>query len=123
MLRRPPRSTRTDKLFPYTTLFRSLVEMAEAPEADLSAIDTARAAVYDSLAPFLELRRPDALSDRLAEVRLDTSEAVTFALERAAEVFELTELAAPADERLCEAVPDFQAKAERRELRRAYTGF
>src|SRR3546814_3669205 len=25
MLRRPPRSTRTDTLFPYTTLFRSLV--------------------------------------------------------------------------------------------------
>src|SRR3546814_1430311 len=24
MIRRPPRSTRTDKLFPYTTLFRSL---------------------------------------------------------------------------------------------------
>src|SRR3546814_620584 len=28
MLRRPPRSTRTDPLFPYTTLFRSLVEEA-----------------------------------------------------------------------------------------------
>src|SRR3546814_2251829 len=26
MRRRPPRSTRTDTLFPYTTLFRSLVE-------------------------------------------------------------------------------------------------
>src|SRR3546814_1685308 len=24
MIRRPPRSTRTDKLFPYTTLFRSI---------------------------------------------------------------------------------------------------
>src|SRR3546814_2421630 len=30
MIRRPPRSTRTDKLFPYTTLFRSgLVNVAE----------------------------------------------------------------------------------------------
>src|SRR3546814_7524643 len=27
MIRRPPRSTRTDTLFPYTTLFRSLVEL------------------------------------------------------------------------------------------------
>src|SRR3546814_3822785 len=27
MLRRPPRSTRTDTLFPYTTLFRSLDEV------------------------------------------------------------------------------------------------
>src|SRR3546814_1776660 len=26
MIRRPPRSTRTDTLFPYTTLFRSTVE-------------------------------------------------------------------------------------------------
>src|SRR3546814_4735841 len=27
MIRRPPRSTRTDTLFPYTTLFRSLVQL------------------------------------------------------------------------------------------------
>src|SRR3546814_3347419 len=27
MIRRPPRSTRTDTLFPYTTLFRSLLVM------------------------------------------------------------------------------------------------
>src|SRR3546814_11893960 len=35
MIRRPPRSTRTDTLFPYTTLFRSLVDRAAglAPEA------------------------------------------------------------------------------------------
>src|SRR3546814_2432269 len=32
MIRRPPRSTRTDTLFPYTTLFRSgNVEFAEPP--------------------------------------------------------------------------------------------
>src|SRR3546814_8548665 len=30
MIRRPPRSTRTDTLFPYTTLFRSGDERAEA---------------------------------------------------------------------------------------------
>src|SRR3546814_4485542 len=29
MLRRPPRSTRTDTLFPYTTLFRSLVGVGQ----------------------------------------------------------------------------------------------
>src|SRR3546814_20135238 len=29
MIRRPPRSTRTDTLFPYTTLFRSLVVDAD----------------------------------------------------------------------------------------------
>src|SRR3546814_2318020 len=41
MIRRPPRSTRTDTLFPYTTLFRSRrVANHEAPE---------RAAVADAL--------------------------------------------------------------------------
>src|SRR3546814_3212246 len=30
MIRRPPRSTRTDTLFPYTTLFRSLYRLGEA---------------------------------------------------------------------------------------------
>src|SRR3546814_12990803 len=33
MIRRPPRSTRTDTLFPYTTLFRSRRTVAEAHEA------------------------------------------------------------------------------------------
>src|SRR3546814_3073846 len=37
MIRRPPRSTRTDTLFPYTTLFRSLYQSAQSdsftPEA------------------------------------------------------------------------------------------
>src|SRR3546814_10005200 len=31
MSRRPPRSTRTDTLFPYTTLFRSLLEVGKGP--------------------------------------------------------------------------------------------
>src|SRR3546814_14608670 len=31
MIRRPPRATRTDTLFPYTTLFRSLREAAGDP--------------------------------------------------------------------------------------------
>src|SRR3546814_1998330 len=30
MIRRPPRSTRTDTLFPYTTLFRSALHQGEA---------------------------------------------------------------------------------------------
>src|SRR3546814_11557808 len=34
MLRRPPRSTRTDTLFPYTTLFRSTVGVALAGQLD-----------------------------------------------------------------------------------------
>src|SRR3546814_6632403 len=34
MMRRPPRSTRTDTLFPYTTLFRS-VQLAAVEELDV----------------------------------------------------------------------------------------
>src|SRR3546814_4180183 len=40
MIRRPPRSTRTDTLFPYTTLFRSLaglVAQGELQDAELRA--------------------------------------------------------------------------------------
>src|SRR3546814_1110265 len=36
MIRRPPRSTRTDTLFPYTTLFRSMLGMLE--RFDLKAL-------------------------------------------------------------------------------------
>src|SRR3546814_2240119 len=34
MIRRPPRSTRTDTLFPYTTLFRSIRVLREQPESE-----------------------------------------------------------------------------------------
>src|SRR3546814_2151234 len=44
MIRRPPRSTRTDTLFPYTTLFRS----DAAPTAPVPLIDFARTDTYDS---------------------------------------------------------------------------
>src|SRR3546814_13215560 len=54
MIRRPPRSTRTDTLFPYTTLFRSqpvvaTVPVAPAPAAvdvELRAIERALQAGY-----------------------------------------------------------------------------
>src|SRR3546814_21184389 len=35
MIRRPPRSTRTDTLFPYTTLFRSGVRLIDLPAESL----------------------------------------------------------------------------------------
>src|SRR3546814_1516328 len=38
MIRRPPRSTRTDTLFPYTTLFRSKIER-RAPDDAVGNID------------------------------------------------------------------------------------
>src|SRR3546814_4211321 len=60
MIRRPPRSTRTDTLFPYTTLFRS--PAAGAGTADCRCAGTLQRAL------------PPALLDRLA--RLHCAEAV-----------------------------------------------
>src|SRR3546814_5773335 len=43
MIRRPPRSTRTDTLFPYTTLFRSGIDLQQlvAPDHPALAVDRA----------------------------------------------------------------------------------
>src|SRR3546814_14778657 len=42
MIRRPPRSTRTDTLFPYTTLFRSLLQAVEVVFAGGTAVGVDR---------------------------------------------------------------------------------
>src|SRR3546814_10540983 len=44
MIRRPPRSTRTDTLFPYTTLFRSDAALTQASEQRLGVADALSAA-------------------------------------------------------------------------------
>src|SRR3546814_6800615 len=62
MIRRPPRSTRTDTLFPYTTLFRS------DEEAAMDQPVTARIAVVAHLVP--------AALRRLAPVWLDLGDAL-----------------------------------------------
>src|SRR3546814_1997629 len=67
MIRRPPRSTRTDTLFPYTTLFRSdysgdLLE----PEAVLECIERAKALLAHTQA-WLERHRPDLLGGDRSE--------------------------------------------------------
>src|SRR3546814_18173798 len=38
MIRRPPRSTRTDTLFPYTTLFRSRLGVSSLDRGDLGRV-------------------------------------------------------------------------------------
>src|SRR3546814_19500001 len=42
MIRRPPRSTRTDTLFPYTTLFRSTNGVTIPAGTELARVDGAR---------------------------------------------------------------------------------
>src|SRR3546814_4090078 len=54
MIRRPPRSTRTDTLFPYTTLFRSIVLLVLAevpPRVDLVRLGQAAERAAAELAP------------------------------------------------------------------------
>src|SRR3546814_9975197 len=69
MIRRPPRSTLTDTLFPYTTLFRSRLHLARAqtlqpPRADLVLL-LCRGAVLCRFGQRLaETRRAAAVADR-----------------------------------------------------------
>src|SRR3546814_5972309 len=56
MIRRPPRSTRTDTLFPYTTLFRSLLKGQSAKIVDDGKVAIAARHVED---------RPDPLVQRV----------------------------------------------------------
>src|SRR3546814_8728695 len=77
MIRRPPRSTRTDTLFPYTTLFRS-VGMA-TPDDVAAAATKATAAQKDWAArPYTEraavLRRAGQLFEQYARSEEHTSE-------------------------------------------------
>src|SRR3546814_18581275 len=67
MIRQPPRSTRTDTLFPYTTLFRSFVTRLPPAIHMLSAIDAHRRSGDE--AGFLAAQEGDAAGDlaRLAE--------------------------------------------------------
>src|SRR3546814_15431599 len=61
MIRRPPRSTRTDTLFPYTTLFRSL-DHGERNAGDAEVEESHSAAVDDP--------QPDSLTGREQEFQV-----------------------------------------------------
>src|SRR3546814_1841927 len=62
MLRRPPRSTRTDTLFPYTTLFRSAVRFGERPATASGAEEVVALVVgHDEGREILHLDPPDRL--------------------------------------------------------------
>src|SRR3546814_17081542 len=65
MILRPPRSTRTDTLFPYTTLFRSVVEILGVEPARVGADRQARIETRQRLPDGLDL---DAANARLAGI-------------------------------------------------------
>src|SRR3546814_4270148 len=62
MIRRPPRSTRTDTLFPYTTLFRSGAQaspLEQGPDTGCSRFCTARGIHRSPVEQRLETRDRD----------------------------------------------------------------
>src|SRR3546814_3051711 len=59
MIRRPPRSTRTDTLFPYTTLFRSAAPGARADAGGRGARRSGAGAAAAAGEPDRELRTRD----------------------------------------------------------------
>src|SRR3546814_8500332 len=83
MIRRPPRSTRTDTLFPYTTLFRSgpiegnnLTFAAPGPEDLLAATNSfleIKVRVTDVFGSFAELSR--SIQPRKVELTFNTDPA------------------------------------------------
>src|SRR3546814_17199362 len=76
MIRLPPRSTRTDTLFPYTTLFRSRTVVDAAGSLDLCYLRTRGAS---ALLPLIDLERRvkgAALQDRVTFLRAQVLENV-----------------------------------------------
>src|SRR3546814_7313411 len=71
MIRRPPRSTRTDTLFPYTTLFRSLNGLAGKARVSLTLLrhcrDVAMIVVVSGEDQTVARQRENLLRDRVIE--------------------------------------------------------
>src|SRR3546814_4686162 len=73
MIRRPPRSTRTDTLFPYTTLFRSIearMQKSRRPNFLILMVDQLAGTLWpDGPADFLHTPHLDGLAERSLRFR------------------------------------------------------
>src|SRR3546814_6157582 len=98
MIRRPPRSTRTDTLFPYTTLFRSSCRFRQidepgAPSMRLTSADEALLSLLreNARAPTAEIARWLQLSRTSVQSRIESLEVLGVSsgyTERAGDDFE-----------------------------------
>src|SRR3546814_11504136 len=87
MIRRPPRSTRTDTLFPYTTLFRSMIRiLVQSAVIDIAAeFDLHDAGGHGASASFVgRVRADDGLTELFLEHHPAMTEAGLAALSHAA---------------------------------------
>src|SRR3546814_12016805 len=80
MIRRPPRSTRTDTLFPYTTLFRSHTAAHRARRDALVALSTDAGVTPPTAAAAYEVPFPvtDAVSAAQLAAQIESDTAVTY---------------------------------------------
>src|SRR3546814_5504129 len=69
MIRRPPRSTRTDTLFPYTTLFRSLAEQPWVREVVIVSHSLGARLVVPAIA-YVDRAAPSADSRNISNIIL-----------------------------------------------------
>src|SRR3546814_8068283 len=67
MIRRPPKSTRTDTLFPYTTLFRSFL-VGMSPHSNIERVNLPGKAVKTAHRPISHFSQPSARNTRRCEV-------------------------------------------------------
>src|SRR3546814_17330228 len=82
MRRRPPRSTRTDTLFPYTTLFRSPGDdRQDFRQCGQSAFPPARCTLLGTTPPVFHFRQSGLRSARRCDGRKDRSEEHTSELQ------------------------------------------
>src|SRR3546814_21105010 len=89
MIRRPPRSTRTDTRFPYTTLFRSLHNIGNALNSLLASADSARAKVKaEAYAKIEQATKELAAADDLTERQSKLAQYAALAATDAAKRFE-----------------------------------
>src|SRR3546814_7535230 len=82
MIRRPPRSTRTDTLFPYTTLFRSKLSITANSQMDditlaldklpqaVASLDSQREGLVKMLKSLAELDRKSTTSELQSLMRI-----------------------------------------------------
>src|SRR3546814_20245426 len=66
-IRRPPRSTRTDTLFPYTTLFRSEQERRDRERAEIISANEGFVARIDAELAHGEIEVLQSIKDRIVE--------------------------------------------------------
>src|SRR3546814_4196356 len=80
MIRRPPRSTRTDPLFPYTTLFRSNASAPSSSTEDRGAFPVLPVAKASTVS-LVEVSLSTVMQEKLVRLAADRSEEHTSELQ------------------------------------------